>query len=226
MAALKTEQLECLLDCVIPNTTRPLGVFPANCIPLRRDASAGVLSLRTNIANATERHPQLELGHNYCFILNTHPNNAPGEHWLAFYFNSNTRKLEYFDSFGFPVSVYEHVHSALNSCDLLSICVSVNTLGMIQSTSSSVCGHFCVAELYWRSKHTNTPADKFAHVAMATSTSPDTRDKIIVDRLRAITSKHPCCSSQLFGTPDNSHGVTRFSQSCCCRDSCCIRAAI
>jgi hypothetical protein len=226
MAALKTEQLECLLDCVIPNTTRPLGVFPANCIPLRRDASNGVLSLRTNIANAVERHPHLDLGHNYCFILNTHPNNAPGEHWLAFFFNSNTRKLEYFDSFGLPISVYEHVHAAMSSCDLFPICVRVNTLGMIQSTTSTVCGHFCIAELYWRSKHIDTPADKFAHVAMSTSTSPDARDKFIVDRLRTITSKHPCCSSQLFGTPANSHGVTRFSQSCCCRDSCCTHSPI
>ena len=226
MAALKTEQLECLLDCVIPNTTRPLGVFPANCIPLRRDASDGVLSLRTNIANATERHPHLDVGHNYCFILNTHPNNKPGEHWLAFFFNSNTGKLEYFDSFGFPISVYENVHAAMSSCDLFPICVRVNTLGMIQSTTSTVCGHFCIAELYWRSKHIDTPADKFAHVAMSTSTSPDARDKFIVDRLRTITSKHPCCSSQLFGTPANSHGVTRFSQSCCCRDSCCTHSPI
>jgi Adenovirus endoprotease len=226
MAALKTEQLECLLDCVIPNTTRPLGVFPANCIPLRRDASNGVLSLRTNIANAVERHPHLDLGHNYCFILNTHPNNAPGEHWLAFLFNSNTRKLEYFDSFGLPISVYENVHVAMSSCDLLPICMCVNTLGMIQSTTSTVCGHFCIAELYWRSKHIDAPADKFAHVAMSTSTSPDVRDKFIVDRLRTITSKHPCCSSQLFGTPANSHGVTRFSQSCCCRDSCCTHSPI
>jgi hypothetical protein len=226
MAALKTEQLECLLDCVIPNAARPLGVFPANCIPLRRDASAGVLGLRTNIANATERHPPLELDHKYGFILNTHPSNAPGEHWLAFFFNSNNKKLEYFDSFGFAISVYEHVHSAMSTCDLLPICVSANTVGMTQSTSSSVCGHFCVAELYWRSKHTSTPAGRFTHVAMSTSASPDTRDKFVVDRLRTITSKHPCCSSQLFGTPSDSHGVARFSQSCCCRDSCCVRSAI
>jgi hypothetical protein len=158
--------------------------------------------------------------------LNTHPNNKPGEHWLAFFFNSNTGKLEYFDSFGFPISVYENVHAAMSSCDLLLICVRVNTLGMIQSTTSTVCGHFCIAELYCRSKHIDAPADKFAHVAMSTSTSPDARDKFIVDRLRTITSKHPCCSSQLFGTPANSHGVTRFSQSCCCRDSCCTHSHI
>ena len=134
MAALKTEQLECLLDCVIPNTTRPLGVFPADCIPLRRDASDGILSLSPITANATGRHPQLELGHDYCFILNTHPNNAPGEHWLAFYFNSNTKKLEYFDSFGFPVSVYEHVHSALSQSDLLRICMRVNSYESVHIT--------------------------------------------------------------------------------------------
>jgi hypothetical protein len=222
MAALKTEQLECLLDCVIPNTTRSLGVFPANCIPLRRDASSGEL----NIANATERHPLFEIGHNYCFILNTHPKNAPGEHWLAFYFNSNTKKLEYFDSFGFPISVYEDIYSAMKCCELLSICVCVNTLGMIQDTSSTVCGHYCVAELYWRSKHTDAPAEKFAHVAMSTSTLPAARDKFIVDRLRTIASKHPCCLSQVFGYLPNSQCVTRFSQSCCCRNSCCIRSAI
>ena len=46
MAALRTEQLECLLDCVLPNTIRTLGVFPANCIPLHRDPSTGILSIQ------------------------------------------------------------------------------------------------------------------------------------------------------------------------------------
>jgi hypothetical protein len=159
MAALKAEQLECLLDFVIPNTARPLGVFPANCIPLRRGASAGVLSSRTNIANATEHHPQPELG-----------------------------PSKYFDSLSFPISVYDNVHAAMSSRDLLPICVRVNTLGMIQSTTSTVCGHFYIAEQYWRSKHTDTRADRFPHVSVSASTSPDARDKFIVDRLRTITS--------------------------------------
>ena len=45
MAALIIEQLECLLDCILPSTIRTLNVFPANCTPLHRDYSTGMLSV-------------------------------------------------------------------------------------------------------------------------------------------------------------------------------------
>ena len=158
--------------------------------------------------------------------MNTHPKNEPGEHWLAFLFNTNTNKLEYFDSFGFPLSVYTHIHESVISCNMLSTCVRVNTLGMIQSTTSTVCGHYCVAELYWRAKHMNASLDKFAHIVMSTNTAPHERDKFIVERLRTITSKHPCCATQLFGTQAQIDSATRVSQSCCCHDNCSLRSCI
>ena len=226
MAALRTEQLECLLDCVLPNTVRTLGVFPANCIPLHRDPSSGILSTSSSTECNQEFQPHSNIGNHYCFILNTHPKDEPGEHWLAFLFNTNTNRLEYFDSFGFPLSMYTHVYEAMSSCNVLSSCVRVNTLGMLQSTSSTVCGHYCIAELYWRAKHMDASVDRFAHILISTNATPLERDKFVVERLRTITSKHPCCATQLFGKRAVTDTATRVSQSCCCRDSCTLRSCI
>ena len=34
-----------------------------------------------------------------CFIVNTHPRNKPGQHWLAFYYDKN-KTCFFFDSYG------------------------------------------------------------------------------------------------------------------------------
>jgi len=217
MAALTTEQLECMLNCVVDNSSRALGVFPANCIPIRCEASRRTC-IRSNLATATERHPQLDENHNYCFVLNTDLNDSPGEHWLAFFFSGTTHKLEYFDSFGFPISMYPHVHAALDSCGLTQICVRVNTLGMLHATTSTVCGHYCVAFLYWRAKqHPNAPIDCFARMTMSTHHDAEQRDRRVVQLLHTITSKHPCCATQLAALGNTGSCVSRFSQTCCCR---------
>ena len=219
MAALTTEQLECLLDCVVANSTRVLGVFPANCIPLRCTTTmVDQHILQSNLATPTERHPQLDVTQRYCFVLNTHPSGSPGEHWLAFFFNPTTQKLEYFDSFGFPLSMYAAVNAALDACRLLSICVRANTLGMLQSTTTTVCGHYCVAFIHWRAAHANTSLTTFASHIMSTHTAAEQRDRIIVTSLRTITRKHPCCAAQLDGRSGTQAAcASRFSQSCCCR---------
>ena len=142
-----------------------------------------------------ELQPHPSIGNHYCFTLNTHRKNEPGGHWLAFLFNTNTNNLGYFDSFGFPLSVYTYVYEAMRACNVLSPCLRANTLGMIQSTTSTVCGHYCIAELYWRAKYMDASVDRFAHVLISTSTAPLERDKFIVERLRTITSKHPCCTT-------------------------------
>jgi hypothetical protein len=226
MASLVTEQLECLLDCVIPNSVRVLGVFPANCVPMRRvvQTAAGLvqqLALRSNLGTPMERHPSLDTAHHYCFILNTHTNREPGEHWLAFFYNGDTHNLEYFDSFGFPLSMYANVKVALDSCNLLSLCVRANS-HMLQAITSTVCGHYCIAFLYWRARNLGTSASNFAHAIMSEYATAEDRDKLIVSRLRAVTFRHPCCAGQLFGHGGSSSAscVTRFSQSCCCRANC------
>ena len=40
-----------------------------------------------------------------CFILNTHNRDQPGEHWLAFFIDSN-RNAEFFDPCGLQPSFY------------------------------------------------------------------------------------------------------------------------
>lgn len=220
MAALTTEQLDCLLDCVVLDSTRVLGVFPANCVPMRcAPGNMQELVLRSNIASSTERHPQLSTRQHTCFILNTDPASAPGEHWLAFFYNANTRHLEYFDSFGLPLAMYPAVRAGIASCNLLPICVQANSSGMLQSLGSKVCGHYCVVFLYWRAKHINSQLQRFSHCVMSAHSSALDRDRLIVDRLRSITKNHPCCSTQLFGTaaPLISCAMVRSSQSCCCR---------
>ena len=220
MAALTTEQLECLLGCVIPNAVPVLGVFPANCVPLRCVTSTiGEQTMQLNSEVVSNQQSQLVPGEHCCFILNTHPSSAPGEHWLAFLFNAHTRKLEFFDSFGFPLALYSEVYAALQSCQLLPMCIRANSVGMLQSMTSAVCGHFCVAYLYWRARNITATAGNFAQTIMRSHATDTLRDKLVVARLRTLTISHPCCATQLF----NSHTfrsptqpAARVSQSCCC----------
>ena len=220
MAALTTEQLDCLLRCVIPNAVRVLGVFPANCIPIRYVASTNARStVQLSFGYADTQRSQIAPNEHCCFILNTHPSDQPGEHWLAFLFNANTRKLEYFDSFGLSLAMYSAVNAALLSNQLLPLCVRANSQGMLQSLSSTVCGHYCIAYLHWRAGHTNAHIDSFAHSILVSNRSPSKRDKLVVVRMRTLTNSHPCCATQLFGSivdRSSMRCTIRSSQSCCC----------
>jgi hypothetical protein len=224
-APLTTEQLECLLDCVVAHSTHVLGVYPADCVPVQCTTSSatGQPPYKIELANDTstaERYQPLAANQHYCFVVNTHPNGAPGEHWLAFFVNGNTRQIEYFDSFRFPLAAYSHVYLAFQSRNLLPLCVDANTAGMLQSVTSTVCGHYCVAFLYWRAKHTKAPTEHFARNLMLTANaSANKRDALVVARLRAITTNHPCCSTQLFGGR-SVRSTPRASQTCCCKGSC------
>jgi len=178
MTALTTEQLECLLNCIVANTGHVLGAFPANCVPLRVVQHA----LEFNLEIVPLRDSHFDANYHYCFVLNTHPSGSPGEHWLAFFFNANTHELEYFDSFGFQLAMYPDVNAALEVCNLLVSCVRANPVGMLQSTTSTVCGHYCVAFLYWRALHMNSPVAHFALCIMnsySTATA-EQRDALIV----------------------------------------------
>ena len=197
MAALTTKELKCLLDCLVVNSTRVLGVFPANFMPVQSTLGAK----------------------DSCFILNTDPGDAPGEHWLAFYYNSNTHKLEYFDSFGFPVAYYHHVNDALHANHLSSICVSVNSSGSLQSVQTAVCGHYCVMYLYWRAQHLNSSPRLFAHSVASSHTSPVQRDRLVVASLKNLSNRHPCCNALLGGLRTSADSEPYTSQSCCCSNA-------
>jgi hypothetical protein len=51
--------------------------------------------------NATDSLPKFVHSYPAAFIINTHPKNKPGEHWIAVYFYANLKAV-YFDSYGFP----------------------------------------------------------------------------------------------------------------------------
>lgn len=199
MAALTTEQLDCLLDCTIDNIVQVFGARPADCVPSRAE---------------------VDTKHHSCFILNTHPSNQPGEHWLAFFFNRGTQRLEYFDSFGFPITMYANVNAALEASPWLPVCMSANTTGMLQSLTSTVCGHYCVAFLFWRAKHLNESCERFAQNVKFLHPNAANSDKFIVETLHLITNKHPCCASLLSSNHALTHKHTLTSQSCCCRTNC------
>lgn len=226
MAALVTDQLTCLLRCLVSSSTRVLGVFPADCVPLRLATPASASSrqmviMESNVVTSHEGHSLPSLNRNCCFILNTHPNSRPGEHWIAFFYNANTNKLEYFDSFGLSIQMYAYVYSALRERDLLQICLPANAKGMLQSIQSTVCGHYAVLFLYHRSKYTSAPISYFAQTIARMDTNADERDKRIVGHLRTLTSRHPCCNTQLFGARAGARVPCSpsSSQSCCCRAS-------
>jgi hypothetical protein len=207
MAELRTEQLECMLTSLIPNSTTVsvLGVYPADRIPLKASVDAsGARTLYTGIHNT-----ELPTNIHCCFILNTHPHDKPGEHWLAFFYNNNTHTLEYFDSFGMELSAYVDVYSSCEQCNLIDMLRPVNTLGMLQSPQSAVCGHYCVAFLYWRARHCTRPRTLFS-ISIAAQGSPTQRDKYIVRLMHTLLSRRSC--------PYDTLSRSAQSQSCtCCR---------
>lgn len=141
MAALRTEQLEFLLDHLVqrPGVVDSLGVFPADCIPRR-------LSRRRRDA---------------CFILNTEPLGRPGAHWLAFYHSASTpTRLEYFDSFGGSISLYRDVVAAIAVRNPDLTVQSANN-SVLQALTSTACGYYCLYFLCLRAKSSHTSSGCF-----------------------------------------------------------------
>ena len=77
----------------------------------------------------------------WCLILNTHPKNQPGTHWLALY-APIAGGIEFFDLFGLSPRIY-----SLDFLDPLHLSFS------LKSPSSSVCGHYCIVYIYLRSRN-------------------------------------------------------------------------
>ena len=105
-----------------PDKCRFLGVFARNFAP----------------------QPETLPSYPCCFVSNTDIATLPGSHWVAFYYVSAFH-CEFFDSFGLAPSTYGF---HLNSDDLQVITSSQ----CVQSTTSAVCGQFCIYFLYTRSE--------------------------------------------------------------------------
>jgi hypothetical protein len=138
MAATTTEQLSCMHHSVVScEGVSVLGVFPADQVPTIGRSS------------------------HCCFILNTEARGHSGEHWLAFFYNHYRDALEYFDSYGMALETYDSMYASLHSCGLIAFCTPANSIGCLQSAMSFVCGHYCIAFLYWRSKNICTTPTHF-----------------------------------------------------------------
>lgn len=96
------------------------GVYASDCLPLKITPSSA-------------------------FVVNTDPHTSAGTHWVAFFLDLHGN-LEYFDSYGRPPTVPDHIQFIRrNSC-----CYRYNTMPL-QSEYSLVCGHYCLTFLYLRS---------------------------------------------------------------------------
>ena len=214
MAALTTEQLCCLLKCLVANdTAAALGALPADKLP-------GEIALVGN-GDGAETTAAGRIRISYCYISNSDPQSMPGEHWIAFYFNHHTSMLEYFDSFGMPLIEYTDIYATLSSHNLIRMCVPANRVGILQSPSSTVCGHYCVMFLYWRARHSHASIDEFSSHAMQFGVMSATqRDKQIVQQLRALARQVDCCNHVDMlndgSSSSNSNSNDACSQACVC----------
>ncbi len=107
-----------------------------------------------------------------CFILNTHTRNKPGEHWLAFFYDSNG-KCEFFDSYGLPPVVY-HLEKYLENT---STSWSFNEK-QIQGSNSSYCGYYCLFFLYFKCH--NYSLDKICNFFSNNSEKNDEKIKNLI----------------------------------------------
>lgn len=186
MAALHTEQLDYLGRhlAIIPGHVDFIGVFPADCIPLQ------VLRSRSR---------------DTCFIVNTDRRSLPGKHWLAFYYNSRDRSIDYFDSFGLPLSFYRFVSSNFGGINL-----KVNTInrrGMLQSATSTACGYYCILYLQLAGRYMNgaiavEQIDKLGRDSAM-------RDTAVVSKVHNLMHKYDCHKLP------QAVCFTRSTQSCC-----------
>lgn len=70
------------------------------------------------------------------YIVNTDDSNSPGQHWVAFFYETKSKIPEYFDSYGFLPLAPSFYRVLPNQFKYSS--------HRIQGWSSKVCGHYCL----------------------------------------------------------------------------------
>lgn len=186
MAALSTEQVEYLLTHLSQQPAQrvaAIGVFAADCFPAKRRV----------VLHDTDT----------CFIMNSDPRHLPGAHWLAFYYDHASRKLEYFDSFGLPLASFRFVRRSLSQHNL-SV-APANVHGMLQSPDTTACGYYCILFIYYRVLFGST-ASALAMLCDIVNKDTSGRDVRAVEAMHRLMHQHRC---------DQLPSVrTRFSQDC------------
>jgi len=70
------------------------------------------------------------------YVINTHPSDKPGEHWLALY--NKPDEAVFFDSYGLPLDTYRPIQRTLSDKKIVSDTTRLQDLG------NDVCGDYCV----------------------------------------------------------------------------------
>lgn len=78
-------------------------------------------------------------------VVNADPHSRPGSHWLAIYIDIN-KELDFFDSYGRPPD-QKFTHFIKRNSKVARYNITV-----LQDITSSVCGHYCVTFLYFKSQ--------------------------------------------------------------------------
>ena len=74
---------------------------------------------------------------NVAYVVNTHPNNMPGQHWVAFYFAKDT--VFYFDSYGRDICYKSFLKFALKRKTNQIVRYRQRLQG-----SGKTCGEYCM----------------------------------------------------------------------------------
>lgn len=80
------------------------------------------------------------------FIVNTDPQNLPGTHWVAMYFDAKNY-CEYFDSYGMPPTIKDH--KDFIKVNAKNVKYNHN---LLQSVDTSVCGHYCCVYIAFKAR--------------------------------------------------------------------------
>ena len=85
-------------------------------------------------------------------ICNTDPSYRGGKHWVLFFFNSDNKTVDFFDSLGAKPSHYGKEFTKFIS----KFADHYNFINKrIQPKNSDVCGHYCLYYAYWKCKGEN-----------------------------------------------------------------------
>lgn len=167
---MNTAEIDCVLRRLLENRKANfVGVFAADMLPIR----------------SSKQQQKQQFSYPYCFVINTDPANKPGEHWVAAYADSPTQ-LEFFDSYGLPVTAYSHIRGLHN--------VSSFNQVSLQPIASQTCGHFCIYYLNLRTKGRSLDSI----VRHLEALSPSKRDSLVRSNLfeitRLLSINRPCIS--------------------------------
>lgn len=136
-------------------------------------------------------------------VFNTDNSKKPGTHWVAVYVDKNSQAW-YFDSYGIPPLIPEHVRSLRNNCKTIR-----HNDQQMQSPASTVCGQFCIMFLYCM-----TMCEKFEDFRDLFSKDLTRNDAIALDFVKSLNTQKKSKNKHASLLIGNGQQRTIFSQTC------------